>query len=104
MIAVVRPSLAARLVARVTALVGVGWRVVVLPVVRFVLDVLACLALILQPAVWCAVAMAVAIAVGQVFVAQGRYAFAGFVVGSLSVCVVAGVLGWADHRHRWWSR
>lgn len=81
---------------------GLGWTVA-RPALLFALDVLECLARMLVPALCAVVALAVAVAVGQVLVASKQPAAAGFTVGALAVCIVAGLLAWAEHRHRWWS-
>lgn len=81
-----------------------SWRVV-RPVAVLVLDMLACLGSMVQPAFWCTGALAVAWLIGvELGRREANPAFGGFVIGALAMCIVLCLLIWADRRHRWWSR
>ncbi|GLZ36245.1 hypothetical protein Lesp02_84320 [Lentzea sp. NBRC 105346] len=69
----------------------------------FLVDLVVCLARMLLPAFWSAVALAVISLMGRVATAYYCPAFGGFVVGALAVCVVLCLLLWAQVRHQWWT-
>lgn len=101
MIAVARPAAGVVVAAAVRRR---AWRVV-RAVLLFALDLAECLGRMIQPTLWSAVALAVSwLTAMELGARDASPAFAGFVGGALSMCIVLCLLLWADRRHRWWSR